>query len=126
MDRQESFSFSNIRTFIGAKDYKKSISFYETIGWEIVKISDKMSLVKVDDTHAFYLQKYYVRKWVENSMVFLEVDDVDSCYAYFHSLNLPTKFPGVKLSDITPFEWGREIFLHDPSGVLWHLCEFNK
>ena len=32
----------------------------------------------------------------------------------------------VKLSAIQQFDWGREFFLHDPSGVLWHIGHFNS
>ncbi len=120
------FSYKSIRTFIGAKDYDISRAFYNEIGWKETILSEKMSVFRVDERHSFYLQKAYVRKWIDNTMVFLEVDDVEACYAYIKSLNLPDKFPKAKLSEIVTLDWGREFFLHDPSGVLWHLGEFNK
>jgi hypothetical protein len=30
----------------------------------------------------------------------------------------------VKLIPIRVHDWGKECFLHDPSGVLWHFGEF--
>ena len=121
-----SFQAKTIRTFIGAKNYEESRKFYQELGFEEVVLSPKMSLFKVNENLGFYLQKYYVKKWCDNSMVFLEVDNVDKCFADLLTRDLPNKFKGVKLSPIKSFDWGRECFLHDPSGVLWHFAQFKN
>ena len=59
-------------------------------------------------------------------MVFLEIDDVDQCWADLNGLALPSKYKNAKLSPIKDWDWGRECFLHDPSGVLSHFGQFNK
>ena len=115
----------NIRTFIGAKDYEESRAFYRALDFTEVELSEKMCLFKVNDQLGFYLQKYYVKDWVDNSMVFLEVDDVDTCWEDLNQRGLHHKYKYVRLSEIKKFDWGRECFLHDPSGVLWHFCEFD-
>lgn len=120
------YSAINIRAFIGAKNFEESKEFYTKLGFEIVDIPGKMVLVKVNDKLAFYLQEYYQKKWVQNSMLFLEVDDIEKCYSDLLSRDLVSQYKYVKLSEIKTFEWGRECFLHDPSGVLWHFCEFNN
>lgn len=61
-----SFEAKNIRTFIGAKNYDESRTFYLELGFKEVILNDKMSLFKVNENLAFYLQKYYVKKWVNN------------------------------------------------------------
>ena len=119
------YQAKNIRTFIGAKNYKESRSFYRELGFTEIEIGDKMTLFKVNEQLGFYLQDYYVKKWVNNSMVFLEVDDVDNCWEDLFNKGLPNKYKNVRLTLIKEFEWGRECFLHDPSGVLWHFCEFT-
>lgn len=116
----------SIRTFIGAKDYNESRQFYRELGFEEVVISKDMCLFKVNETLAFYLQDYYVRNWINNSMVFLEVDDVDAWYDHLDALGLHHKYKHVRLSPIKTWDWGREIFMHDPSGVLWHFGAFNS
>lgn len=73
----------------------------------------------------FYLQRYYVKAWVENSMVFLEVDDVEACAVELLAKNLPERYPTVRFTEIKTYDWGRELFMHDPSGVLWHFGQFN-
>ncbi|MBT8219434.1 MAG: glyoxalase, partial [Bacteroidia bacterium] len=65
----------SIRTFIGANNFEESRTFYRELGWEEVPLGDKMSLFKVTEQLGFYLQDYYVKKWVNNSMVFLEVEN---------------------------------------------------
>ena len=114
-----------IRTFVGAMNYKESRTFYQELGFEEVVLSEKMSLFKVNENLGFYLQDYYVKKWCNNSMVFLEVDDIEKCYEELENKGLHHKYKYVRLHAIKQFDWGRECFMHDPSGVLWHFCQFN-
>lgn len=114
----------SIRPFIGAKDFEFSRSFYRDAGFQESVLSDDMSLFK-KDLIGFYLQKAYVRDWIDNSMIFVEVDDVDHCWKELLALDLPAKYQGVKLTPIRNYDWGRECFMHDPSGILWHFGEFS-
>ena len=114
-----------IRTFVGAKNYKISRAFYQDLGFEEVILSEKMSLFKVNESLGFYLQDYYVRKWCDNSMVFLEVADIDKCWEELEEKGLHHQYKNVKLTPIKDFDWGRECFMHDPSGVLWHFGQFK-
>lgn len=115
-----------IRTFIGAKNYNESREFYRALEFEEVVIDEKMCLFKVNENLGFYLQDYYVKDWVNNSMIFLEVDDIEKCAEELLSKGLHNKYKYVRFTKIKQFDWGRELFMHDPSGVLWHFCEFNK
>ena len=115
----------SIRPFIGAKNFELSRSFYQDLGFQETILFHNMSLFKTEGL-GFYLQDAYVRDWIENSMVFLEVQDVDRFWNELVALNLATKYETVKLTPIRKYEWGRECFLHDPSGVLWHFGEFSN
>jgi catechol 2,3-dioxygenase-like lactoylglutathione lyase family enzyme len=116
----------SIRPFIGAKDFEISRSFYRDLGFEEVVLSADMSVFKTGQL-AFYLQNAYVKDWVDNTMIFLEVDDVARYWEELLTLDLPSKYKGVKLNPIRVDHWGRECFLLDPSGILWHIGEFfNK
>jgi len=114
----------SIRPFIGAKNFEISRSFYRDLGFEEVRLGDSMSVFKSGDM-AFYLQNAYVKDWVHNTMIFMEVDDVNRFYDELSALNLPGKYENVKLSPIRIESWGKECFLHDPSGILWHFGEFS-
>ena len=115
----------SIRAFIGAKDFQVSRNFYKELGFIEYPIDQKMSWFKVHEGLSFYLQNYYVKDWIDNSMVFLEVEDLDSFEQNLLAKDLPSKYEDVKITDINDYPWGREIFMHDPSGVLWHFGEFK-
>jgi len=115
----------SLRPFIGAKDYEISRSFYRDLGFKETVISHDMCVFE-SGTHAFYLQKYYNKDWVNNTMIFLEVDDVARFWDELIALNLPLKYKNVRVTPIRNEEWGRECFVHDPSGILWHFGEFYR
>ncbi len=119
------YQATSIRTFIGAKNFEESRTFYRELAFQEVEISEKMCLFKVNEHLAFYLQDYYLKDWIDNSMVFLEVDDVEKCWEDLKQRELHYKYEHVKLSPIKTWDWGRECFLHDPSGILWHFGQFN-
>lgn len=115
----------SIRPFIGAENFEESRSFYRDLGFEETVLFHNMSLFRTG-TLGFYLQDAYVKDWVDNTMVFLEVEDVDSFWKQLQALDLPAKYKGAKLTPIRNETWGRECFLHDPSGILWHVGAFKK
>ncbi len=115
----------SIRPFIGSKNFEVSRSFYQALGFEEVVIDPRFSYFKIESV-GFYLQDAYVKDWIDNTMVFVEMDDVTSYFNHLSALNLSQKFENVRLIPIKEMEWGRECFLHDPSGVLWHFGEFCK
>jgi hypothetical protein len=113
----------SIRPFIGAKNYELSRNFYRDLGFTESILNNNMSYFKTDGL-GFYLQDAYVQEWVDNSMIFLEVEDVDRYWKKLLDLNLTSKYEGIKLTPIREYDWGKECFMHDPSGILWHIGEF--
>ena len=115
----------SIRPFIGAQNFELSRRFYKDFGFEENVLFPNMSYFFKNDC-GFYLQDAYVKDWVDNSMVFLEVEDVQDYWTELVGLNLTEKYKDVKLVPVRHETWGKECFVHDPSGVLWHIGEFNK
>jgi catechol 2,3-dioxygenase-like lactoylglutathione lyase family enzyme len=113
----------SIRPFIGAKDFEVSRRFYSDLGFQESVVAHNMSYFNTE-TFGFYLQDAYVKDWIDNSMIFLEVDDVSRQWGALLALDLTAKYKGVRLTPIREYDWGRECFLHDPSGILWHFGEF--
>ena len=114
----------SIRPFIGAKNYEVSRKFYLDLGFRESILSQNMSYFNTEEI-GFYLQDAFVKDWIDNSMIFMEVADVKQFWVDLVALELPLKYDQVKLVPIRELPWGRECFLHDPSGVLWHFGEFN-
>lgn len=113
----------SIRPFIGARDFDLSRRFYRELGFQESVLSDKLSYFSTAGI-GFYLQHAYVKDWVDNTMVFMEVDDVERYYRELQALDLPAKYEGARLGPIRIQDWGQECFLHDPSGILWHFGAF--
>ena len=114
----------SLRPFIGAKDFDTARAFYKAIGFEEVPVLPDMSVFQLGPT-AFYLQRYYVADWVGNTMLFLEVEDVEATHRQLAALDLPEQFPGARLDAIRHEDWGDAFALIDPSGILWHIGAFR-
>jgi hypothetical protein len=119
------YKAKSIRPFIGAKNYAVSRKFYQYLGFEESIISPHMSYFKTGGA-GFYLQDAYVKDWIDNLMIFIEVDDVTRFWNELLALDITSKYDNVRLTPIRELTWGRECFVHDPSGILWHFGEFNS
>lgn len=115
----------SIRPFLGAKNFQKSRNFYKDLGFEESIITPAFSYFK-SNNYGFYLQDAYVKDWIDNSMIFLEVEDVNRYWNELSALDLTKKYENVRLTPIRKYDWGKECFMHDPSGILWHFGEFIK
>ncbi len=115
----------SIRPFIGAKDFALSRNFYSDLGFQEIVLSHNMSYFSKKGM-GFYLQDAYVKDWIDNTMVFLEVENIEQYWDEVLALDLPGKYEGVRLVPMRHETWGKEFFLHDPSGILWHLGEFGE
>ncbi len=115
----------SLRPFIGSLDFEVSSQFYRELGFEEFKIDHNLSVFKTG-AMAFYLQRAAVKDWLENTMLFLEVQDLDTFYASLVALDLPAKYPNVRVMGIREEDWGRECFLIDPAGILWHFGHFKE
>jgi hypothetical protein len=89
----------SIRPFIGAENFELSRSFYRDLGFQETILFPNMSVFKTEGL-GFYLQDAYARDWIDNTMIFLEVEDVDRYWNELLALDLTTKYKRVKLTPI--------------------------
>jgi len=119
-------NIKSTRPFIGAKNFELSRAFYRDLGFEETVLEHNLSVFK-NQNIAFYLQNYYAKEWVENTMIFVEVENTDAYWEELSGLNLTEKYETAKFTPVRTMDWGKECFVHDPSGILWHFGEFfNK
>ena len=112
-----------IRPFIGAQDFAQSRRFYADLGFQETVLAPNLSLFSTGKL-GFYLQDAYNQDWLNNTMIFVEVADAGRFWNQLQALHLPSKYEGVRIVPVQTFEWGRECYVHDPSGMLWHFGEF--
>jgi len=117
-------TITSLRPFLGAQNFEQSQAFYKELGFEETVIDQTMSVFKID-AFAFYLQRAYVKDWVDNTMLFLEVSDPESVLQEVLKKDLPSRYPKVRVSKMVYTDWGMEFFVHDPSGILWHIGSFK-
>ena len=115
----------SIRPFIGAENFEISRRFYKDLGFEEAILEPRLSLFSKNEI-SFYLQDAYIKDWADNTMIFAEVEDTDKFWQELVSLDLPLKYEKVRLTPVRTMPWGKECFVHDPSGILWHFGEFSK
>jgi hypothetical protein len=115
----------SIRPFIGSKDFGISSRFYQDLGFNEIILGSNFSYFETKGI-GFYLQEAYVKDWIDNTMLFLEVEDVNKFWNELLDLDLPAKYENIKLVPVREMDWGKECFIHDPSGILWHIGEFYK
>ncbi len=113
----------SLRPFIGSLNFRTSSAFYRDLGFKEKIITDNFSYFDFQG-FGFYLQDYYVKEWINNSALFMEVDDVNGWWDYLASLHLDKKYQGIKIIPPRKYNWGQECFLTDPAGVLWHFGGF--
>ena len=89
----------SIRPFIGAKDFEVSRSFYRDLGFQESILTHNLSYFKTQGL-GFYLQDAYVQDWIDNSMIFMEVEDVDQYWNELLALDLTAKYKNVRLTPI--------------------------
>jgi hypothetical protein len=118
------FELNSIRAFVGAKNYTVSRSFYRDLGFEEKVLSDSLSLFQAGAL-GFYLQDYNNKEWLENTMLFLEVKDVQKRFKDVKALELDKKYAEIKIMPIKNEDWGDVFYIIDPAGVLLHIAQFS-
>ena len=115
---------TDLRTFVPAQDFAQSKAFYLAIGCTLEWSDDNLAMFEIGPRR-FYLQRYYVKDWAENSMLHLSVRDARACHAQLQALVDSGAFPGVRVAAPAEESYGALVtYAWDPSGVLLHLAQW--
>lgn len=103
-----------------------SKQFYAALGWRIKWADDNLALLE-NAGQRFYLQRYYVKDWAENSMLHIIVEDARACFVHVKELADSGRFPGVRVSEPKQESYGALVtYVWDPAGVLLHLAQWTN
>jgi hypothetical protein len=95
--------------------------------WVLLKPSSRLIFQFLNMNKLLFIcRKPYVKDWIDNTMIFLEVNDVKQFWDHLLKLDLTARYSNIRLIPIKEHHWGSECFIHDPSGILWHIGEFNR
>ncbi len=110
-----------LRPFIPARDHDVSRRFYEALGFRVDYADDSVAVMSFG-TDSFILQNVYVPELAANFMVQLSVGDGRAWWDDHDPERLAEQF-GTKPPTAPVLQpWGLVVgFIHDPSGVLWHV-----
>lgn len=118
---------SDIRPFIPARDFTLSKRFYNALGWETGDVGPGLALVKLGEQQHFYIQDYYLKDVAENCMLHVTIDDAQEWHTHLVSVLRGGEFPEARVQAPSwqPYD-ATVVFLHDPTGVLIHLCQWSR
>jgi predicted lactoylglutathione lyase len=117
---------TDIKPFIPAKDFELSQSFYQELGW-ISTWSDDDIAVMANSEHRFYLQNYYVKKWADNSMLYIGVESAQDWYEKVNGMVVGGSYPRIKVRRPKQESYGALVtYVWDPSGVLLHFAQWDS
>ena len=117
---------SDLRPFIPARDFALCKRFYAGLGWETQDVDDGLALVRLADGQHFYIQDYYIKDVAENCMLHLTVEDAQAWYRHVSDVLRRDKFLDARVQPPKLQPYGALVtFVHDPSGVLLHLCQWR-
>ena len=118
---------TDLRAFIPARDFALSKAFHAALGGDVRDVGPGIALVTVGAAQHVYIQDNYLREVSENSMLHLTVDDAQAWYAHMRSVLAEGRFPGARVQPPAAQPYGAIVtFVHDPSGVLLHFCEWTS
>ncbi len=121
-----SLKVSDLRPFIPAKDFALSKQFYASLGWKLKDLDDRLALVQLGDQH-FYIQNYYLKEVAENCMLHVTVEDAQAWYLHVSSVLRDKRFHEARVQPPKQQPYGAIVtFVHDPTGVLLHLCQWTQ
>ena len=118
---------TDIRAFIPARDFAQAKRFYAALGWDTRDIGPGLALVRLDDRQNFYLQDYYLKEVAENTMLHVTVENAQDWHEHVAAVLQAGDFEGARVKAPARQPYGATVvFVHDPTGVLLHLCQWDR
>ena len=116
---------TDIKSFIGSRDFNASRDFYVALGWQVIYDSDDLRVLELGN-HRFYLQRSYDRQWCNNTMLHVAVECVEDWFAFVKNAFATNNFAGGARhdSEIGDEGYAQTFHVWDPAGVLIHFAQF--
>ena len=114
---------SDIKPFIGSKNFEESRDFYLALGWRLNWEQENLAELELGGCR-FYLQRYYQRKWCENSMLHITVEDAEAWYQHVQAVLERRSYGAARVNAPKEESYGALVtYVWDPAGILLHLAQ---
>lgn len=114
---------SDIKTFIVSKNFNESLDFYVALGWTLNFDTGDIAELELSGCR-FYLQKYYQRKWCDNSMLHITVEDAQAWFEHVSAVLGVRSYGAARVQSPKEQSYNSLVtFVWDPSGVLLHFSQ---
>lgn len=119
----QDLGISEIKTFIGSKNYAISKRFYSALGFKTEYESEQLSVLELSGCR-FFLQNYYEKAWCDNTMLHITVNDAQAWYEKVKNVLDQGDYGLAKVAPPKKQDYGAIVtFVWDPTGVLLHLAQ---
>lgn len=114
---------SDIKPFVGSRDFEESRDFYLALGWQLNWEQEDLAELELGGCR-FYLQRYYQRQWCENSMLHVTVEDAEGWYRHVTKVLEQRSYGAARVKPPREESYGSLVtYVWDPVGVLLHLAQ---
>ena len=120
------FAVHDVRTFVPAADFARSVAFYEALGWTTAwTTGGGLALMELGG-YRFMLQDLFVKDWAENFMLTIVVSDARAWYERAVDVLARGDFGNARVAEPKAEPWGATVtYVWDPCGVLLHFTQFD-
>ena len=116
-------SASDIKTFVGSRNYDVSRDFYVALGWTVNFDAGDLAELELGNCR-FYLQNYYQRQWCENSMLHITVEDAEAWHRHTEAVLEGRSYGAARVKAPEMQDYGALVtHVWDPVGVLLHFAQ---
>ncbi|MGV3529203.1 MAG: hypothetical protein ACO1OO_09940 [Flavisolibacter sp.] len=114
--------FTALQPFVPSGDqFDQSKKLFEELGFTATwDAGDYVGFER--DGCRFILQRYNDRRFAENFMINVAVDDVEAFRQMVLEKKLTEKF-NIRIGQVTQQPYGKEVNLIDLAGVCWHFVQ---
>ena len=114
---------SDIKPFIGSRDFDESRDFYVALGWQLNFDAGDIAELELGGCR-FYLQRYYQKQWCDNTMLHITVEDAEAWYQHVTAVLAERTFGAARVRPPKEQDYGALVtFVWDPVGVLLHFAQ---
>lgn len=114
---------TGVKPFIGSRNFDESRDFYLALGWLLNFDHGDLAELELGGCR-FYLQKYYQKKWCENSMLHITVENAQAWYEHAKTVLASRSFGAACVNPPRKEDYGALVtYVWDPSGVLLHFAQ---